>query len=577
VLLDRRLFSGFLFAAMLHALGHGAMAVVAGLLGRSLAGGGRLTLSAWGTPFGQTTLALVGLLGACAKAAGATVGATLQSQLAQNVAIDLRRVLAQDLLAEGSRLSAGQLSARVSVALREVELGVQEGFLAALRAALQLLPLVVALLWLSSAGAFVVVLVVAPFAVLMNMGRRRWKARYREGVVVAEALHCELDELVAHMDVWRTYGAGTRVCQALDQLGARARHAAGGAEGGRAFLSSANEVLAAGALLIGLFVAEHAGTSGAADGGLVALAAVVFMSYRPLRELSDARTALDRGALAFESLQAVACAPRQELRDDASRSLQTGIQTGPDGDAHPLASWPARALEVNGLSVRRAEETERADRARISFSARFGEIIAIAGPTGSGKTTLLRALLGLENSVGSLCYGDRDLSRASVGPRARPFAWVPQDAPMLAGTLQDNLLLDATHADEANLATAKLAAALELLGAAELAERLGQARLGATGRPVSGGERKWIALARALATELPVLLLDEPTAGLDAEAERRVLSALAGLRGTRTIVLVSHQPEPLAIADRVIRMPARLSSGDASVVRGAPSALFVQN
>jgi ABC-type transport system involved in cytochrome bd biosynthesis fused ATPase/permease subunit len=76
----------------------------------------------------------------------------------------------------------------------------------------------------------------------------------------------------------------------------------------------------------------------------------------------------------------------------------------------------------------------------------------------------------------------------------------------------------------------------------------------ATDRKVSGGERQWIAVARALVTRLPVLLLDEPTASLDAASQGRMLRAIAGLRGKRTVVLVTHRPEPLAIADVVVRM-----------------------
>jgi ABC-type transport system involved in cytochrome bd biosynthesis fused ATPase/permease subunit len=71
---------------------------------------------------------------------------------------------------------------------------------------------------------------------------------------------------------------------------------------------------------------------------------------------------------------------------------------------------------------------------------------------------------------------------------------------------------------------------------------------------VSGGERQWIALARAVATGQPVLLLDEPTSGLDAESQRHVLEAIERLRGSRTVLIVTHRPEPLAIADMVIRL-----------------------
>jgi ABC-type transport system involved in cytochrome bd biosynthesis fused ATPase/permease subunit len=92
-----------------------------------------------------------------------------------------------------------------------------------------------------------------------------------------------------------------------------------------------------------------------------------------------------------------------------------------------------------------------------------------------------------------------------------------------------------------------------------LVDDLGTERLGVGGRAVSGGERQWIALARAIATGQPVLLLDEPTTGLDPEAEALVLLAIARLRGERSVLLVTHRPEPLVIADRVVRLMAEVT------------------
>jgi ABC-type transport system involved in cytochrome bd biosynthesis fused ATPase/permease subunit len=173
--------------------------------------------------------------------------------------------------------------------------------------------------------------------------------------------------------------------------------------------------------------------------------------------------------------------------------------------------------------------------------------VAIAGPTGIGKTTLLRTLLGLERAAGGGIFFDgASLADAPAGPSARPFAWVPQDAPLLADTLDANVTLGAPHADAH--------ASLEPIGASHLAGELNGARLGAGGRVVSGGERQWIALARAIATRQPVLLLDEPTSGLDPDAQRRVLDAIVRLRGLRTVVIVTHRPEPLAVADEVVRL-----------------------
>jgi ABC-type transport system involved in cytochrome bd biosynthesis fused ATPase/permease subunit len=126
---------------------------------------------------------------------------------------------------------------------------------------------------------------------------------------------------------------------------------------------------------------------------------------------------------------------------------------------------------------------------------------------------------------------------------------VPQDAPLLADTLDANVMLAAKDTTTREM--------LDALGAARLVADLGEARLGGGAARVSGGERQWIVIARAMATRLPVLLLDEPTSGLDDASQARVLQAIAKLRGERTVLIVTHRPEPLAIADRVIRLGAQ--------------------
>jgi len=117
---------------------------------------------------------------------------------------------------------------------------------------------------------------------------------------------------------------------------------------------------------------------------------------------------------------------------------------------------------------------------------------------------------------------------------------------VLADTLDANVRLSGARRG----GDADPRALLESIGAERLTKELGDARLGP--QAVSGGERQWIAIARALATDRPVLLLDEPTSGLDASAQRDVLRAIRALRGRRTVIIVTHRPEPLALADEVI-------------------------
>jgi ABC-type transport system involved in cytochrome bd biosynthesis fused ATPase/permease subunit len=114
---------------------------------------------------------------------------------------------------------------------------------------------------------------------------------------------------------------------------------------------------------------------------------------------------------------------------------------------------------------------------------------------------------------------------------------------MISGSLDDNVFLSG-HGGAAGDLFASIGA--------EGLEKTATGRLGATGRPVSGGERKWIGLARAIASGQPVLLLDEPTSGLDSAAQASVLAALGRLRDTHTVIVVTHQRETLRTADRVV-------------------------
>jgi ABC-type transport system involved in cytochrome bd biosynthesis fused ATPase/permease subunit len=142
-----------------------------------------------------------------------------------------------------------------------------------------------------------------------------------------------------------------------------------------------------------------------------------------------------------------------------------------------------------------------------------------------------------------------DVSREPAGPGARPFAWVPQEAPLITATIAENVSLLTGDPDRAP-------EVLRLMGAERLAARAHDEIVGPSGVALSGGERRQIAVARAVSTGLPVLLLDEPTEGLDAESARAVCDILRALRGERTILIATHRPEVVAIADQILRLDA---------------------
>ncbi|MET0594630.1 MAG: ATP-binding cassette domain-containing protein [Polyangiaceae bacterium] len=435
----------------------------------------------------------------------------------------------------------------MAIGLAEIEKGVADGFLGAVRACLALLPLGVALALQSSRLAWGAVLLLVPFGLLLSVARRAWKRSYVRAVSAAEGIHRELDELVAHIDVWRAYGAGEFVRHSLDELAEQSAVSSSRAEGARAALSSANEVLAALTLLACISLA-HWLSLPIGEGKLIAFAVPFFLAYRPLRDLGDARTALERGGAALEALEATV---RPARAMPGTNDVAPGTTT---------KRWGREVLEVREVGVVREEDGASP---RTSFVLRPGEIVAIVGPTGSGKTTLLRALLGLEPSaVGSVRYGGVELAGAAVGPGGRPFAWAPQEAALLAGTLEANVLM-------ATAGRKGVHSVLASIGAERLAAACGDSLLGASGRAVSGGERKWIALARALASDQPVLLLDEPTAGLDGDAQEKVIAALRRATESRSIVVVTHRRDVTRFADRVVTIGTRREDQNWASSRGS--------
>lgn len=542
-----RLRWAFAGATLVQAVAHGWMATCAGLLGRALV---RTQLGSHGgfvdagtLAFSPLHLCFLGLLGAVAKTGAGAVSDYGRKRAAFSVGNALRQEVTDAILQAGpSAPSPAHTHAAISVSLREVERGVDEGVLSAVRSVLQLVPLGIALIALSSRLALAALSMLAPFGLVLAVVRKRLRASHAQASRLAEQLHTDIDELVRNLDLWRTYGASGRIRQAIGTAGIRAAMASARSDAARATISGANEVLAATALLAAVALVEHGGLA-PGDGSLVAFSAIFFLMYRPLRDLGDARVAIERGAHALDELDGV-CAT---LDTSAGATTVHSAMRTPRTEPDPCSSWGAEGLDVRALSVLRDGHATPA----TTFQARPGEIVALVGPTGSGKTSLLRALLGLERRLeGGIGFGGRDLLGAGVGPTERPFAWVPQEAAIVAGTLADNILLGAP---EAATSDAFAIAALRMIGAGSLLAREERV-LTAGGLGLSGGERQWVAIARALASGLPVLLLDEPTAGLDPLSQERVLAALKAIRGKRTVILVTHRPEPLTIADRVVTL-----------------------
>jgi iron complex transport system ATP-binding protein len=219
------------------------------------------------------------------------------------------------------------------------------------------------------------------------------------------------------------------------------------------------------------------------------------------------------------------------------------------------------ALSVSGAAARIGGRTvlEAAD-----FEAHLGEMVGVIGPNGAGKTTLLRAALGLQPlSAGRAELGGRDVAGLSDPERARLAGYLPQERKAAWNLAAETV---------ASLG-APFAAPAEALGVARaMLARVGLQGLERRGvLDMSGGERARVLLARLLATRAPLLVADEPAAGLDPDAQLMVLDILKAeaQRGTAVVVTLHDLTLAARFCDRLVALKAGRVA-----VKGAPEAVL---
>lgn len=260
---------------------------------------------------------------------------------------------------------------------------------------------------------------------------------------------------------------------------------------------------------------------------------------------------------------------------DAFSVLDTPL---PVRGTQPSPDLRRTTLTWENVSVR-APGRDRWAPSRLTGSVPAGKVVALAGPSGTGKTTAAAVLLGLVSPdqgevrlypAGKASPSDSGITLSAVDPATywAQVAWVPQRPLLLPGTLRDNVLGPglqqepaARERDEerANLVTA-LARAAETTGLHRVVASLPlgwDTLVGHGGVGLSVGQRQRLALTRALLGQEPLVVLDEPTAHLDAESEAEVTASIRALAASgRTVVVIAHRRAVLEIADLVIDVGA---------------------
>jgi thiol reductant ABC exporter CydD subunit len=257
--------------------------------------------------------------------------------------------------------------------------------------------------------------------------------------------------------------------------------------------------------------------------------------YLPLRNVAAQFHASADGA-------AVAARMLDLIEPEDARRRRT--ETAPDPAVTPIRfervsfRYPARSVDVLG---------------GLELEVSPGETVAIVGPSGGGKSTVLALLLRFsEPTSGRIVVAGRDLSAIDPAAWRRRIAFVPQRPTLFRGTVADNIRLGDPGADDERVRTAA-----ELAGAHDFVCELPcgyETLVGDGGRQVSAGQKRRLALARAFLRDAPLVLLDEPTADLDRLSAAAVVDAIELLQAGRTVLLVTHDVDIAATADRVVRL-----------------------
>lgn len=304
----------------------------------------------------------------------------------------------------------------------------------------------------------------------------------------------------------------------------------------RALLPPLLDVLGGSAVIAALLLAVDRLETGALTGeGAVSLFAALLLLYRPVQSLGSVVQGLSSGLASIDRLGEV-----------LGRAAEPADAPA-DGGAEPAPRFE-EGLELERVSFRFGDRPVLDD---VRLAVRPGESLAVVGISGAGKTTLLLLLLGLlEPDRGAIRMDGVDRRRVRPAAWRRRFAWVPQEPLVFADTALANIALGDPRPDRGRALEAARAA-----GAAGIVEALPQGLdtvLEDRGQNLSAGERQRLCLARALYRDAPILLLDEPTAALDGDAERRFSETIAALLGERTVVLASHRESTVRRMDRVI-------------------------
>jgi ABC-type multidrug transport system fused ATPase/permease subunit len=491
----------------------------------------------------------------------------LFQRTAEAVVLSTRRTLTDRLLrlpvAEYDRRRTGDLMSRVGSDTTLLRATVTGGVIEIVGSAVVAVGALVAMALVDGWLLLVTVTAVGlGLAIVVSVARgvRRLSRQAQEEV---GAMSAAVERALSAVRTIRASGATSREVDVVGASAARAFTAGVRVARLEALVSPAGSVAVQGAFLAVLGLGGYRVATGSITvADLVSFILYLFLLVMPLGQGIGAWTQLQTGLGALARIQEVLALEPE--RDD--RPEREGVGAPAAVPALPAQGDPTPLLELAGVTFRYPDGTAVLD--DVSFAVPAGSRVALVGPSGAGKSTILALVEGFYPvDGGAIRWAGtdvRDLPRAAL--RAR-LGYVEQEAPVLAGSVRDNLLLAAPDASDLELWA--VLADVGLTGVVQRSSRGLDVPVGDDGVLLSGGERQRLAIARSLLARPSLLLLDEPTASLDARNEQLLRETLAAAAADRALLVVAHRLSTVLDSDQIVVL-----DGGRVVARGTHAELL---
>jgi ATP-binding cassette subfamily B protein len=479
----------------------------------------------------------------------------LTTSVSQWVAHDLRLLIYQRIqrlsLAEHGKSRTGDLITRVTKDIDAVQDFIESALLGIVVSVLTLVGMVGVMLYVNWRFTLIGLSVAPMLFLFVYFYSRKIKDASREVKRKETELLSGVAEVFAAIQVVQAFAREDYEDRRFDSESRDNVHAGLQARSIKAKLSPMVDVIVAlGTCLVLAYGVRLVMNGVLSTGVLIVFLMYLKKTYKPIKDLSKMTNTLSKAAVSWERIQEV-LGTDSAIRDRA--------------DAREAPPFEGR-IEFDRVTF--GYDSDVPILRDVSLRVETGQVAAIVGPSGMGKSTIASLVPRFfDPNAGTVRIDGRDIREFTLKSLRDQMSFVLQDSLLFRGTIWENISYGRPNADpEATIRAAELANAHEFI--MKLPHGYGT-MVGERGTALSGGQRRRIAIARAIVRDTPILILDEPTTGLDAASEHAVVDALERLMKGRTCLVIAHHLDTIRRADVIF-----VVKDSAIVERGTHDALF---